>query len=309
MSRKDRQPMPVINAMMQPGCYVYLPPSRPGEQHRRQKGQLFVQQTLVDEDVRRVWVGAVPDVKGLLPESLVRKARNADSWRPETEHSMGQEVINSLGPQRIPFPQLWIEFAVPQAESESLAPVAAYVMETDYGYGICFFRLMPDGQVYATMLVEQISVNDEGIVTGMQCEWALDDRASMDDPAEEDEFAMVHLSLPVMWAIGLMNCRNVHTVEVRPEPRRTKKQRRPRRAGVSYHTIVLPSVRYSATAAVNPERGSLSDQPLHMVRGHTKTYTAEAPLLGKHVGTYWWGYQVRGSKENGEIISDYQMAP
>jgi hypothetical protein len=25
------------------------------------------------------------------------------------------------------------------------------------------------------------------------------------------------------------------------------------------------------------------------VDGHFKTFTAEAPLFGKHVGTYWWG--------------------
>lgn len=25
------------------------------------------------------------------------------------------------------------------------------------------------------------------------------------------------------------------------------------------------------------------------IKGHYKTYTADAPLMGKHVGTYWWG--------------------
>ena len=76
--------------------------------------------------------------------------------------------------------------------------------------------------------------------------------------------------------------------------------------GVSYHTIVLPSVRPSGGSA-DPAQGTLAEQPLHKVRGHFKTYTAEAPLLGRHTGTYWWGHQVRGSREHGEVVSDYRL--
>lgn len=316
MSRRQRQPMPVLDAMSQPGRFVFLPPRAPGGELRRQPGQQFIQEMILDDQARRVWVGAVPDIKSLLPESLVQRAKrlyNSGTRLDDPEgvdRVVGQEVVDSFGPQRLPFPVMWIEFAVHHRQSpDELAPLAAYVMETDYGYGIAFFRLMPDGHVYSTVLIEQVSVDEQGKVTGMQAEWAVNQehRKGMPEPDDEDDFAMVNISMPVLWAIGLMNCRNVHTVEVTPEPRRTKKQRRPRRAGLSYHTIVLPSVRYSPASAVNPEPGTLSDQPLHMVRGHTKTYTAEAPLLGKHVGTFWWGYQVRGSKDNGEIVSDYKM--
>jgi hypothetical protein len=29
--------------------------------------------------------------------------------------------------------------------------------------------------------------------------------------------------------------------------------------------------------------------------------------MGKHVGTYYWGWQVRGKRTNGEIISSYEV--
>jgi hypothetical protein len=29
--------------------------------------------------------------------------------------------------------------------------------------------------------------------------------------------------------------------------------------------------------------------------------------MGKHVGTYWWGWQLRGDPKHGIVISDYQL--
>jgi hypothetical protein len=42
-----------------------------------------------------------------------------------------------------------------------------------------------------------------------------------------------------------------------------------------------------------------------MVRGHFKTYTAEA----KHVGTYWWQPAIRGDREHGVVQSSYKSDP
>jgi hypothetical protein len=43
------------------------------------------------------------------------------------------------------------------------------------------------------------------------------------------------------------------------------------------------------------------------VRGHFKTFTAEKPLMGRAVGTYSWGWQLRGDPKRGIVISDYQF--
>lgn len=30
-------------------------------------------------------------------------------------------------------------------------------------------------------------------------------------------------------------------------------------------------------------------------------------LMGRHVGTYWWGWQIRGNAEKGMVVSDYSL--
>lgn len=35
--------------------------------------------------------------------------------------------------------------------------------------------------------------------------------------------------------------------------------------------------------------------------------TEDAPLLPKHVGTYWWGWQVRGQGGKGSIDKVYTL--
>lgn len=47
---------------------------------------------------------------------------------------------------------------------------------------------------------------------------------------------------------------------------------------------------------------------LHLTRGHFKTYDESNKLLGKHVGTYWWEPQIRGSKDKGIISKDYRVS-
>lgn len=112
--------------------------------------------------------------------------------------------------------------------------------------------------------------------------------------------------LMVPWtAISFMNCKNVTLQEIHRPGKKTKKMRRTRPGGLSYHTIVLPNKHRAEDSGI--ESGMPDARALHRVRGHFKTYTEEAPLMGKHVGTYWWGWQVRGDSANGVVISDYKL--
>ncbi|WP_225050582.1 hypothetical protein, partial [Enterococcus casseliflavus] len=73
-----------------------------------------------------------------------------------------------------------------------------------------------------------------------------------------------------------------------------------------YNTIHLPNESHSS--GTKRDSGTNCGKSLHTVRGHFKIFTEDKPLLGKHVGTYWWGWQVRGSKEVGEVVSDYKVS-
>lgn len=106
------------------------------------------------------------------------------------------------------------------------------------------------------------------------------------------------------YAISMMNCRNVDVLPALTATRRAgKKTRRQPKPPIEYHRIKLPTPKASG-GGVGTLTGTTK---LHTARGHFKTYTEDAPLMGKHVGTYYWGWQVRGRRENGEVISSYEV--
>lgn len=106
-----------------------------------------------------------------------------------------------------------------------------------------------------------------------------------------------------MLALGLMNCKNVELGEHLSDVPIGRRQRR-RNTGIAYRTIDVPG---HTTTTQHAADGHVRTTALHRVRGHFKTFTADAPLLGQHVGTYWWGWQVRGNKKNGVVVSDYKV--
>jgi hypothetical protein len=55
--------------------------------------------------------------------------------------------------------------------------------------------------------------------------------------------------------------------------------------------------------------GDSIDKALHIVRGHFATYTAEQPMFGKYVGTFWKEAHLRGNAEKGVVVKDYEVMP
>jgi len=116
---------------------------------------------------------------------------------------------------------------------------------------------------------------------------------------------------PALLTHSLLNCRNVEVETNAPPAKLSKRHQRKRGA---------PMVKFK-TLKVNPMGGGRRSSSggggtvdlgggqtaLHIVRGHFKTYTADRPLLGRHVGTYWWQANVRGSIDNGVVVKDYEV--
>ena len=113
----------------------------------------------------------------------------------------------------------------------------------------------------------------------------------------------------LLFGIGMMNCSNVGTVEVEPAKRLSKK--RETRYGRPLTQYKVIQVRPHLTARGRPhsdsERTVSEGTPLHVCRGHFKTYEEDRPLMGRHTGTFWWKAQVRGAKEQGEIVHEYEV--
>jgi hypothetical protein len=110
-------------------------------------------------------------------------------------------------------------------------------------------------------------------------------------------------------ALNLINCKNVQTRPAGTIPqRRSGREKRQGVKPIRYHTIVLPGMTVERRSASHRERkDNAAIMALHVARGHFKTYTREAPLMGRHVGTFWWNPSVRGNRKNGQVVSDYRI--
>jgi hypothetical protein len=113
----------------------------------------------------------------------------------------------------------------------------------------------------------------------------------------------------LLLAVGMMNCSNVGTVQVEPPPKLSKKRKK--RYGhplTTYRVIrVTPHFTQKGRKKHSDETIAEGSQPLHIVRGHFKTYEEDRPLFGRYAGTFWWNSQVRGSRDSGEVLHDYEV--
>lgn len=73
-----------------------------------------------------------------------------------------------------------------------------------------------------------------------------------------------------------------------------------------YHVLDIKPIRRLIDSYRRGDRGDLR-RALHICRGHFKTFSPDAPLLGRAVGTFWWGPQIRGSREEGIVLKDYRV--
>jgi hypothetical protein len=224
--------------------------------------------------------------------------------------------ISRLGPLKLPFDDVWMEWSVPSGslinQDEDLMTelvgmrCGAYLQVTDNGFCVVMLAINPETEeMFLWPTVEHVTLDGQGNYVSAE---ALPKFPDMTDQLIQQSAAMVRMfTLPAFMALGLTNCRNVKTAETGSV--RMRRSGREKRQGVPpkelrYSTIILPG---GGSIASDKRGGSHRAAAVHRVRGHFKTFTAERPLLGKHVGTYWWGWNVRGNPEHGEVQSDYEM--
>ena len=97
-----------------------------------------------------------------------------------------------------------------------------------------------------------------------------------------------------------MNCRNVSLRE-----RGMRNAAGPVTTGDAFHEVVIDG-NSRGSAGSEGEAGDGAGRR-HLARGHFKTFIEDAPLLGEHVGTYWWGWPVRRPEGSGVIEKTYTL--
>jgi hypothetical protein len=113
--------------------------------------------------------------------------------------------------------------------------------------------------------------------------------------------------VPCMLAVSFMNCKNVTTTAIEPD---AKLNRERTKAGLKpflrYHTINIDPMKRVLKIEGNIETEGLK-RALHICRGHFATYSPEKPLFGHFAGTVWKPAHVRGTPDEGIVVSDYKI--
>lgn len=112
----------------------------------------------------------------------------------------------------------------------------------------------------------------------------------------------------ILCAFSFANCKNISVVEAgrtSPPPKWQKEEGVPT---VRYRTIRIGGAPKQRAMSSEGNKSELH-MGVHICRGHFKTFTEKAPLLGKHVGTFWWPQFSKGDPKYGEIKKTYEVEP
>jgi hypothetical protein len=156
--------------------------------------------------------------------------------------------------------------------------------------------LQDKGRVRVLGVRFQILLDEHGQVLG---QYAFGDSAH----CEHEAGFFRHFQVPLM-AFCLANCKNI-TAEPERGYCKPRGGRKSDRKTYRYHVLKI-----SGSQAGSGKQSSSIGQSLtalHSVRGHFKHFTAERPLLGKHVGMYWWPQHARGDAKAGVVGKEYEV--
>lgn len=265
-----------------------------------------------------------------------RRFKLDDDLRMSDIGTSAMDIERTFGHLRLPFPKVWIEWEnrregpeetvldhwwmgaaclqggeslefflelfgadLSKWEGEIPTPPGAHRL-TDNSWQMFFF-LMVNGTPTLLPMTLVVNVDDSGMFSGI----STNNHAAAPGTSDGAKVSTaVDLGFDALATIGFLNCQNVTTEEVdRSANVRRRRPSRNKASSLNYNTIQLPGIS-SGDGTPGNKTGTMAH---HMARGHFKTFTEEAPLFGKHTGTYWWGWQVRGDRNNGITVSDYQI--
>ena len=264
------------------------------------------------------------DIETLAEAFLVRSDEAADIYWNDTQNRL--DPLKDFGPLRLPGEGVWIEYKDPDrgyADGQW-----GDLPRNTWGATYMYEKPLGDGQ-YRVHAWQYVYTEGGDVVAHINSGEGLDvDRAGY--AVGEDLYVLMPDFIPPAYAkrlrrqigddalaqmahpcrigfiaVGLMNCKNVTTTETDKGGPRRRKSRGRKNPRMTYRTINIPG--RSASGESDGTPAEKAEYALHRVRGHFKTYTAERPLMGQHVGTYWWGWQARGKVKNGISTTDYKV--
>lgn len=123
---------------------------------------------------------------------------------------------------------------------------------------------------------------------------------------------LMNITMVVAKALGMLNAKNVIAEVVEPDGMEARNRKRAKKGQTLLEPYHVLKFRPGKSGKMHEHGGvSLTEgdaMACHLVRGHLKTYTAEAPLFGKIVGRYWWQAHMAGNGSPKAQETAYDMS-
>lgn len=120
---------------------------------------------------------------------------------------------------------------------------------------------------------------------------------------DEDRFDLTFLQ----GAILLLNCKNIVSESVMPPERLNRKRIMGGKSPLFEYKVLKIRLPKGGRKNQKGNIDSLYHNRIHICRGHFKEYTKDNPLMGRHVGLFWWAPHVRGQNTDGIVVKDYNV--
>lgn len=213
-----------------------------------------------------------------------------------------------------PYQEMWFEWTMDDhALDINPYKVGAHVRapkNTDQGWNYTFAIFWGTKKgVQVLPYIMEFSIPPDGRVERINYKYSVLHGAAALSAAADAEVDLVFGSYVgrIMFAIGLLHCKNIIEVE-KGGKNPNVKNRRHRSKGTKHYVLnIVPARNIKRTEYEQSAKGN--QQRLHFRRGHFKEYTTEKPLFGKYVGVFWWEAHAAGNAEIGEIKKDYRILP
>jgi len=102
----------------------------------------------------------------------------------------------------------------------------------------------------------------------------------------------------------IMSCKNIIKIKKNPSVKLNKKRKKSGKLPIfEYHTLEIKPKKEQEKSV----HQGLWNNRVHLCRGHFKTYTEKNPLFGNVTGRFWWQPSIRGNKNKGIVIKDYNV--
>lgn len=132
-------------------------------------------------------------------------------------------------------------------------------------------------------------------------------KRDLDDDYETRKAVLRLRAHTALFVFSLMNCKNI--IMVKEDSPILEQKEHIKKTGVPLVTYRVLKIDQALIKTKGDSKKSENPitRALHLCRGHFAYYSDLNPLFGKHTGTFWRSQHIRGKKEKGVVIKDYEV--